>query len=62
MNKQLWNHLCVNTVDKLNSMSGSIVLIPKSDFPLFVTASPTLRLSLPRNCAFAVIKQKLVLF
>lgn len=61
MNKQLWNHLCVNTIDKLNSI-GSIVLIPKSDFTLFVTASPTLRLSLPRNCAFAVIKQKLVLF
>lgn len=61
MNKQLWNHLCVNTIVKLNSI-GSIVLIPKSDFTLFVTASPTLRLSLPRNCVFAVINQKLVLF
>lgn len=61
MNKQLWNHLCVNTIDKLNFI-GSIVLIPKSDFTLFVTASPTLRLSLPRNCVFAVINQKLVLF
>lgn len=61
MNKQLWNHLCVNAIDKLNSI-GSIVLIPKSDFTLFVTASPTLRLSLPRNCVFAVINQKLVLF